>query len=227
MGSEATARFPALPLAQGRDVANQAPDPRVGRVDEPADEALLVQVVKGDQRALGFLFERYSRLVRSIALHILRDGAEAEDLAQDLFLFIQRKCAVFDSSKSSARSWIVHMAYQRAIERRRYLGTRQFYTHTDIQRGADEPVGTPTTENDYSADAVFGRNGLKNVIEGLSEDQRETLRLHFFEGYTLAEISGKLGQPLGNVRHHYYRGLDRLRKEMFGSNVRVVQRNGK
>jgi len=119
------------------------------------------------------------------------------------------------------------MAYQRAIERRRYLDTRQFYTHSDIQSGAYEPVGIPTTENDYSAEAVFGRNGLKKVIECLSEDQRETLRLHFFEGYTLAEIGPKLGQPLGNVRHHYYRGLDRLRKEMFGSNVRVIQPYGK
>ena len=194
---------------------------------EVSDEALIAQTCFGDREALACLFRRYSRLVRSIALHILRDGAEAEDLAQDLFLFIQRKCAVFDSSKSSARSWIVHMAYQRAIERRRYLGTRQFYTHTDIQVGADEPVGIPTTENDYSAEAVFGRNGLKKVIECLSEDQRETLRLHFFEGYTLAEIGPKLGQPLGNVRHHYYRGLDRLRKEMFGSNVRVIQPYGK
>ena len=87
--------------------------------------------------------------------------------------------------------------------------------------------GTPTTESDYSAEAVFGRNGLGKVLEDLSEDQRETLRLHFFEGYTLAEISEKLGQPRGNVRHHYYRGLDKLRKEMLVSTVRVAERSGK
>jgi len=81
-------------------------------------------------------------------------------------------------------------------------------------------VGNPTVENDYSAEVVFGRNGLQKVLTALSEDQRETLRLHFFEGYTLAEISEKLGQPLGNVRHHYYRGLDGLRKQMFGRKVR-------
>ena len=77
-------------------------------------------------------------------------------------------------------------------------------------------VGNATIENDYSAEAVFGRNGLEKVLDSLSADQRETLRLHFFEGYTLAEISAKLNQPVGNVRHHYYRGLDRLRKQMFG-----------
>jgi RNA polymerase sigma-70 factor, ECF subfamily len=73
----------------------------------------------------------------------------------------------------------------------------------------------------------LGRNGLEKVMEALTDDQRETLQLHFFEGYTLAEISEKLGQPRGNVRHHYYRGLAQLRKQMSGSNVRVVERYGK
>lgn len=186
---------------------------------ELQDEFLLTRIAKGDQEALGYLFQRYARVVRSIATRILRDAAEAEDLAQDLFLFVQRKCALFDSSKSSAGSWIVHMAYQRAIERRRYLATRHFYSSAEIQSTACHVVGNPTVENDYSAEAVFGRNGLEKVLGTLSEDQRETLRLHFFEGYTMTEISVKLAQPLGNVRHHYYRGLDKLRKQMFGRKV--------
>jgi RNA polymerase sigma-70 factor, ECF subfamily len=192
-----------------------------------SDEILLTRVTKGDQQALGCLFQRYGRLLRSIAARILRDGSEAEDLVQDLFLFIQRKSVVFDTSKSSARSWIVQMVYHRAISRRRYLVTRQFYTHKQIEGISEQVVGAATTEDDYSAEAVFGRNGLEKVIESLSEDQRQTLTLHFFEGYTLAEISDKLGQPHGNVRHHYYRGLAQLRKHMAGSNVRVVEAYGK
>lgn len=117
------------------------------------------------------------------------------------------------------------MAYHRAIERRRYLTARQFYSRTEIE--SNPVVGTPTAECDYSAEAVFGRNGLGQVLKSLSEDQRETLRLYFFDGYTLAEISQELGQPLGNVRHHYYRGLDKLRKQMFGNNVPVDQRHAK
>jgi RNA polymerase sigma-70 factor, ECF subfamily len=195
--------------------------------EEAFDEALMVRVAGGDQQALGCLFQRYGRLLRSIATRILKDAAEAEDLVQDLFLFIQRKCGIFDSSKSSARSWIVQMAYHRAIERRRYLATRHFYAHSEVENRGHQVVGKPTTESDYSAEAVFGRNGLEKVLEDLSEDQRETLRLHFFEGYSLAEISEKLGQPRGNVRHHYYRGLNRLRKEMLGSTVRVAERYGK
>ena len=188
---------------------------------------LLTLVAGGDQQALGYLFQRYGRLLRSIAARILGDGSEAEDLVQDLFLFIHRKSAVFDPSKSSGRSWIVQMAYHRAISRRRYLVTRQFYTREDVDGVGGQVVGVATTENDYSAEAVLGRNGLEKVIEALTEDQRETLRLYFFEGCTLAEISQKLGQPRGNVRHHYYRGLAQLRKQMSGSNVRIAERYGK
>lgn len=187
---------------------------------EASDELLLTRVTGGDERALGCLFERYSSLLRRIAARILGNSSEAEDLVQDLFLFIHRKAAIFDVSKSSARSWIVQMAYHRAISRRRYLATRQFYSHKQLECISEQVVGAATTEDDYSAEAVFGRNGLEAVFVTLSEDQRETLRLHFFEGHTLAEISAKLGQPLGNVRHHYYRALDKLRKQMFASNVR-------
>ena len=185
-----------------------------------ADEDLLALISKGDQHALGDLFRRHAQLIRGIATRILRDPAEAEDLVQDLFLFIQRRCVIFDSSKGSARSWIVHMAYHRAIDRRRYLTTRQFYAPAGIEGQAERLVGNPTAEQDYSPEAVFGRNGLTKVLGALSEDQRETLRLHFFEGYTLAEIGTKLGQPIGNVRHHYYRALQKLRKQIFGRNVR-------
>jgi len=192
-----------------------------------SDESLLSRLGTGDREALGLLFERFATVARNIGRRILRDDSEAEDLVQDLFLFIHRKCTIFDSSKSSARSWIIQMAYHRAIERRRYLAARQFYARMEIESNTVHMVGTPTGESDYSAEAVFGRNGLSKVLKSLSEDQRETLRLHFFDGYTLAEISQKLAQPRGNIRNHYYRGLDKLRKQMFGNNVPVEQRHEK
>ena len=215
MSSSFTVRLPVSPLT-----AESPGDGNCAAASELQDEVLFSRLQSGDQEALGFLFQRYARVVRSIAARILRNATEADDLVQDLFLFIQKKCSIFDSSKSSAGSWIVHMAYQRTIERRRYLATRHFYGHAELESQTDHLVGNPTVEHDYSAEAVFGRNGLEKVMAALSEAQRETLRLHFFEGYTLAEISAKLGEPLGNVRHHYYRGLDKLRKQMFGRKVR-------
>ena len=194
---------------------------------ETPDSALMTRIQAGDQGALGCLFERYARLLRNIAARILGDGAEAEDLVQDLFLLIQRKATNFDSSKSSPRSWIVQLVYHRAISRRRYLATRHFYTHDGVEDLGEQVVGVATIENDYSVEAVLGRNGLEQVMEALSEDQRETLRLHFFEGYTLAEVSEQLGQAHGNVRHHYYRGLAQLRKQMARSKLRVAERYDK
>jgi RNA polymerase sigma-70 factor, ECF subfamily len=220
-------RFATLPLST--DTAIDIPVSVEKSFDHAGatDDVLLVRFTQGDQKALARLFERYGRLLRTIAARILGDGSEAEDLVQDLFLFIQRKSAIFDTSKGSARSWIVQMLYHRAISRRRYLVTRQFYSHQQIEGNSEQLVGAATTEDDYSAEAVFGRNGLEKVIESLSEDQRQTIQLYFFEGYTLAEISNKLCQPHGNVRHHYYRALAQLRKHMAGSNVRVVGPYGK
>src|SRR6202161_373380 len=227
MDSFATTRFRLLPLTTGK-AATESASAGEGRISEDvSDESLIARICIGDRDALAALFTRYARLTRGVAARILRDTAEAEDLVQDLFLYIQRKCAIFDSSKSTARSWIVQMAYHRALDRRRYLKSREFYTQPFFPANGGEVVGKPTTESDYSTEAVFGRNGLDKIVNTLSADQRETLRLHFFEGYTLLEISEKLGQPLGNVRHHYYRALDKLRKEMFANDRQAAERCAK
>jgi RNA polymerase sigma-70 factor (ECF subfamily) len=217
MDSLATTRFLGIAFSREKTAAGIVIGDESATGAEISDESLLSRICIGDGDALAMLFERYARLTRSVAARILRDTAEAEDLVQDLFLYIQRKCGIFDSSKSTARSWIVQMAYHRALDRRRYLKSREFYAQPYFQANGVQVVGQPTTESDYSAEAVLGRNGLEKVVNALSDDQRETLRLHFFEGYTLAEISQQLGQPLGNVRHHYYRALEKLRKQMFAN----------
>jgi RNA polymerase sigma-70 factor (ECF subfamily) len=227
MNSSVTNRSPIPPLAEVNVQSDHAHSESVVPPVPVSDEVLMCRLKEDDKEALSLLFHRYMRLVRRICARILRDETEAEDLTQDVFLFIQRKCNIFDSSKSSAVSWIVQMAYQRAIERRRYLTTRHFYNRLDIEERGHQIVKKPADEDDYSPEAVFGRNGLEKVLEDLSEDQRETLRLYFFEGYTIAEISEKFGQSHSNVRHHYYRALDKLRKQMIGSAVRGVERHGK
>src|ERR1700739_3142382 len=115
MDSFIAARFPAIPLS-GNEAGSDTP--RSLSNTDASDEALLSRLGTGDGQALGLLFERFATTVRQIGRRILRDNSEAEDLVQDLFLFVQRKCAIFDSSKSSARSWIIQMAYHRSIKRR-------------------------------------------------------------------------------------------------------------
>ena len=91
-----------------------------------SDEVLMARIGAGDKEGLAAcLFHRYARLVRAVGYKILRDDSRSgADLLQDVSLFIHQKSTVFDSSKSTARSWIVQMAYQRAIDRRRYLYNR-------------------------------------------------------------------------------------------------------
>jgi RNA polymerase sigma-70 factor, ECF subfamily len=224
MDSLAIARFAVPPLSRRKTGTDPLHVCGTASADNLSDETLIAKICTGEVESLSILFERYERLTRSVAVRILRDAAEAEDLVQDLFLFIQRKCGIFDSSKSTARSWIVQMAYHRALDRRRYLKSREFYAQPFFQSIGTQVVGKPTIESDYSAEAVFGRNGLEKIVNALSVDQRETLRLYFFDGLTLAEIAEKLGQPLGNVRHHYYRALDRLRKQMFANDPQPAER---
>src|SRR6266478_8145386 len=183
---------------------------------EISDEGLMIQVCEGSREALSILFRRYARLVRTVAMRILRDDSEADDLLQDVFLFVHRNCSIFDSSRAAVRSWIVQMTYHRAIDRRRYLNSRHFYTRLELDGVADllDPRSADTQDDDPFRSLV-GNTTLQALLETLTEDQRSTLSLHFFEGYTFDEIAVKLNQSLGNIRNHYYRGLDKLRKQIF------------
>jgi RNA polymerase sigma-70 factor (ECF subfamily) len=183
----------------------------------PSDEVLMCRICKGDKEALADLFHRYARAVRAVTYRVLRDTSEADDMLQDVFLLVHRGCQSFDSSKGSARSWILQMAYRRAISRRRYLAFRHFYTRLDLDDGASQLADPRTSGGRFedSADGRLGNGGLQKAFEALSEDQRQTLRLHFFEGHTFDEIAAALRQPKGNIRHHYFRGLDKLRKHIF------------
>jgi RNA polymerase sigma-70 factor (ECF subfamily) len=195
------------------------------RETEVSDETLMIRICDGSREALATLFRRYARLVRTVAMRILRDDSEADDLLQDLFLFVFRSCSVFDSSKAAVRSWIVQMTYHRAIDRRRYLNSRHFYTRLDLDGVAALPTSRSESREDQALlGQLAGNTTVQGLLDTLTEDQRNTLSLHFFEGYTFDEIAEKLDQSLGNIRNHYYRGLDRLRKQMFPS--KLPGRNG-
>jgi len=184
-----------------------------GELENVDETTLISQISAGDREALSQLFRRFGRLIRGIGRRILRDDAEADDLVQEVFLYIQRKASLFDGAKSSARSWIFQVAYTQAFLRRRQLKAHGFYS-SGIADNARE-TGIPAVSGadyDQSVEGLFGRTGWQKMFLSLSEEQRETLRLHFFEGYTFAEIAEKLGQSYSNVRNHHYRGLEKLRK---------------
>jgi RNA polymerase sigma-70 factor (ECF subfamily) len=221
-GSETEGVHVELEGAQAAPVRATAASRSASADDRGSDESLITGICAGDREALVSLFRRYARLVRAVAYRILRDEAEADDLLQEVFLFIQRKSEAFDSSKSSARSWIVNIAYERAIDRRRYLNTRHFYTSLGIDDSALQIADqrASVAKLDAALDAALAKEGLEKALMELSDGQRDTLRLYFFEGYTLAEIAAKLDQSLGNVRNHYYRGLEKMRNQLLPKQLR-------
>jgi len=189
-------------------------------IDEQSDEALMERVQSADAEALDILFSRYSSMVFSIAMRILRDVGEAEEVVQESFLYVYRKASGYEASRGSAKVWIVHVAYSRARDRKAHLARRGFYLRADIaSKNLDGTLaGQEDLERETGARLEFDR--LQCAFDDLTETQRRTLELYYFEDLDLREISARLRQPLGNVRHHFYRGLERLRKSAIAERFR-------
>lgn len=200
-------------------LAREASDGRHARHQrQPSDEDLMERLRARDSEALDALFRRYARLVMGIAFRTLRDHGEAEDTVQETFLYLFRKAALFDAQKGSAKAWIVQVAFHRALDKKSYLTRRGFYFGTEIDSAEDTLLGT--TDLDREVGARLNRAKLEEAFAELPHAQRRTLEMFFFEGMEMREIAGKLGESLGNVRHRYYRGLERLRKSAFVSRLR-------
>jgi RNA polymerase sigma-70 factor (ECF subfamily) len=175
-----------------------------------ADEELIARICAGESTALEILFERYSRLFMGIGLRILGDRGEAEEIVQEIFLYIYQKANLYDHERGPANRWIVQVAYHRALDRREYLQRRGFYAGTDIDSLADTLLGDTDLEREI--EMSLNRAELEKAFAELPTRRRETLELFYFEGLDLHEISEKLNEPLPNIRHHYYRALENLRK---------------
>jgi RNA polymerase sigma-70 factor, ECF subfamily len=214
MSSSAAARFPSVRLRVEGATDSPAVAPNHNPLTERSDELLLTNICAGDRESLALLFRRYAHLILHIGERILRDRCEAEDLVQEVFLYLHKKSGVFDRTKGSARSWVVQVAYTQALLRRRELKGHGFYLSgiPDKQVECHQNGNREGANYDHTVEGLFGRNGWKKIVEELTEDQRETLRLHFFEGLTFTEIAETLGQSHRNIRNHHYRGLEKLRK---------------
>jgi RNA polymerase sigma-70 factor (ECF subfamily) len=173
----------------------------------------MAQLQVPDSNALELLFDRYSRLVYHISARLLRDHAEAEDALQDTFLYLYRRAELFDPLKGSAKAWIVQVAAHRALDRKLRRNKEWLFFGTEID-AVDDTLLAPT-DLDREVGAKLVRAQLERAFAELPEAQRRTLAMFYFEGLELREIAEKQDEALGNIRHHYYRGLERLRKSAF------------
>jgi RNA polymerase sigma-70 factor, ECF subfamily len=213
MSSPPQGRALALPFIRAGTAKDPAPIADQVEIKGPSDEDAMARLQAQDSSALNCLFERYAHLVLSIALRILRDYGEAEEIVQEVFFYVYRKSVLFEPSRGSAKAWIVQIAFHRALDRKAHLARRGFYLGTDIDPLHDTLLDRADVERDIGAE--MNRLHLERAFEELPEIQRRTLDLFYFQGLELREISERLNEPLGNVRHHFYRGLEKLRKSAF------------
>jgi RNA polymerase sigma-70 factor, ECF subfamily len=173
------------------------------------DNQLMVRLQEGVNDALAVLFERYQRLVFSIALKIVRDRGEAEDVTQNVFLEIYRAVAQFDPQKGTLKVWLLQFAYHRAFNRKQYLNTRKFYNHESAEDLDSLSRGEFLTSGRYAPAEL--RLLMEQGLASLGESQKRVVELASYDGLSMQEIADKTGNSLSNVRHHYYRGLQKLR----------------
>ena len=213
--------FP-IPWEQPQERDRNVALPAVAERNGPTDEQALARLKSEDGNALELLFDRYARLVFRIARGVLRDSGEAEDVVQECFFHLYKKAALFDSTKGTAKNWILQVALHKALDRKAHLARRGFYVGTDVGVIGDTLLGR--TDLDREIGAKLDRVQLEKSFAELPPAQRITLELYYFEGLELREISEKLNEPLGNTRHHFYRGLERMRKSVFVLKLRATNR---
>ncbi len=167
------------------------------------DATLLSGVQRGDERAMASLFDRYSKVVYSVALRVLRDPASAEDVLQEIFMQIWRNPDSFIATRGSLGGWLAVVSRNRSIDALR-------------RRRPSEQVDDMVLASPYNLADEAERNSMmeqaRRVIHLLPTEQRKTLEMAFFDGLTHSEIAEMTGDPLGTVKTRIRSALTALRK---------------
>ena len=167
------------------------------------DAALLALVQRGDEQAMASLFDRYSKVVYSVALRVLRDPASAEDVLQEIFMQIWRSPDGFIATRGSLGGWLAVVSRNRSIDALR----RKRPTESVDEIALSSP-GNLADE----AERNIMIERAREVIVQLPTEQRKTLEMAFFDGLTHSEIAEMTGDPLGTVKTRIRSALLTLRK---------------
>jgi RNA polymerase sigma-70 factor, ECF subfamily len=167
------------------------------------DTALLTRMGQRDENAMEDVFRRYSGAVYSVALRILHDTGQAEDVMQEIFLQLWRKPAAFVQARGSLGAWLVVVARNRAID---LLRRRKPSDSVD-----DVVLASPINVAD-EAERNTMMEKVRRVIADLPAEQRKSLELAYFEGLSHTEIASRTGDPLGTVKTRVRQALITLRK---------------
>jgi RNA polymerase sigma-70 factor (ECF subfamily) len=182
----------------------------VGGATERTDDELMVALAAGRIEALASIYDRYSTLVFSVCLRILRDWQFAEDVTQEVFLRLWQRPESYDPTRGRLLTWLMSVARNRAIDEYRRTSRRQ-------RSEVDEAPMLELYDADASGDPALGatlaesRRVVRAAMALLPVPQREVLELAYFGGFTQVEIAERLRVPLGTVKTRVRLAMRKLR----------------
>ena len=173
---------------------------------------LIKQVANQDRDAFSQLYDRFSTLVFTLAMRMLRARSDAEDLLQEVFVQVWRQARSYSAERGSPEAWIINIARSRAIDKIRSI--RRMEKSFVL---TDDPARAESSDNVESSVAESeARMAMNSALANLPETQRRVLELAYFGGLTQTEIATRLAEPLGTVKTRMRSGIQRLR-EMLGA----------
>ncbi len=181
---------------------------RVASADSPpSDGELLRQIGAGDARAVGELYDRYASVLMPLALRILRDRAEAEDVIHDAFVAVSDRAGQYSSERGSVVAWLVTLVRNLSIDRTRRRDRRGALARDVFAHEPRAAVDSPET----LTAAAHERAKIQRALAALPEAQRVTLEVAFFEGLSYPEIAARENVPLGTIKSRAARAIASLR----------------
>jgi RNA polymerase sigma-70 factor, ECF subfamily len=170
-------------------------------------EEMLGRTARGDHAAFGTLYDAMKSPVFGTVLRVVRDPAQSEEVTQEAFIDVWRHAARFDPEVGSARTWIMTMAHRRAVDRVR---------RAEASGERDHRAATRATTREYddvieSVERTLEAERVRRCLEDLTDLQRESVTLAYYDGYTYPEVAQRLNSPLGTIKTRMRDGLVRLR----------------
>lgn len=180
-----------------------------GAPDGPVDAigVLLRRTARGDREAFERVYDEVAGVVYGLAVRVVRNPAIAEEIAQEVLVEVWRRSARYDPGRGSGKTWIMTIAHRRAVDRVRH-------EQANVDRDATVAAGDVTRPFDEVSERVetsLEREQVRRCLDGLTELQRESVSLAYYDGYTYREVARLLDSPLGTIKTRMRDGLARLR----------------
>lgn len=184
-------------------------------VPSPSDDAaaLIARIAQGDREAFSRFYDTLAGRALGLIRRILRDPGAAEEVLQEVFWQIWREAHQFDPARGRPETWLLMRAKTRAIDKLRSIRRRERTFVMSVDEGV---AGSGAAGSANAGAAVEDRGLVQTALAQLPPAQRRVIELAFFEGLTQAEISARLGAPLGTVKTRARLGLERLRDVLMG-----------